>query len=151
MAVVMEAFDGCFLDCPVHPLNLTVRPGMIGFRQTMFDPLGFANHVKAHWTRPRRIAITRLLGELDAVIGQNGMNPIRDHTQEMFEEFPGCLPIGFPDELCDSEFACPIDGNEEIQLASALWTSGDIEMKEPDRVAFEALASGLVSRDIRQS
>ncbi|KXV23892.1 hypothetical protein AD936_20870 [Gluconobacter japonicus] len=113
----MEAFDGCFLDHPVHPLNLTVRPGMIGFRQTMFDPVGFANHVKAHWTRPRRIAITRLLGELDAVIGQNGMNPIRDHTQEMFEEFPGCLPIGFPDQLCDSEFACPVDGNEKVQLA----------------------------------
>ncbi|GAP25947.1 hypothetical protein GLF_2829 [Gluconobacter frateurii NBRC 101659] len=75
MTVVMEAFDGCFLDCPVHPLNLTVRPGMIGFRQTMFDPVGFANHVKAHWTRPRRIAITRLLSELDAVVGQDGMNP----------------------------------------------------------------------------
>ena len=43
MTVVMEAFDGCLLDCPVHPLNLTVRPGMIGFRQTMFDPVGFAD------------------------------------------------------------------------------------------------------------
>ena len=68
MGWIMEAFDGCFLDCPVHPLNLTVRPGMIGFRQTMF------------------------------------------------EEFPGRFPVGFPDQLCDSEFACPVNSNEEILL-----------------------------------
>lgn len=33
----MEALDGCFLDCPIRPLNLTVRPGMIGFHQVMFE------------------------------------------------------------------------------------------------------------------
>jgi|GEM_PF-3905457 len=42
MAVVMEALDGCFLDRPVHPFNLTVRPRMIGFRQTMFNPMSCA-------------------------------------------------------------------------------------------------------------
>ncbi len=71
MTVVMEAFDSCFLDRPVHPFNLTVRPGMVGFCQTVFDPMGFADHVEAHWTRPRRIAIAGLVSELDAVIGQN--------------------------------------------------------------------------------
>ena len=34
----------------------------------------------------------------------------------MFEEFPCCLPISFPNQLCDSEFACPVDSNEEVQL-----------------------------------
>ncbi len=151
MTVVMEAFDGCFLDCPVHLFHLTVRPGMTGFRQTMFDPVSFADHVEAHGTRPRRISMTELLSELDAVIGQNGMNPIRDHAQAVFEEFPGCLPIGFPDQLCDSEFACPVDGNEEVQLTFSSLDFGYVEMKEPDRVAFEALASGLVSLHVRQS
>ena len=88
MTVVMEAFDGCFLDCPVHPFNLTVRPGMIGFRQTMFDPVGFADHVEAHGTRPGRIAITGLVSELDPIVGQDGVDPVRDDAQEMFEEFP---------------------------------------------------------------
>ena len=137
MTIVMEAFDGCFLDCPVHPLNLTVRPGMIGFRQTMFDLVSFADHVEAHGARPGRIAVTGLISELDAVIGQNSVDPVRDDAQEMFEEFPGCLPISFPDELCDSEFACPIDGNEEVQLAFSGLDLCDIEMKEPNRVAFE--------------
>lgn len=150
MTIVMEAFDGCFLDCPVHPLNLTVRPGMIGFRQTMFDPVGFADHVEAHGTRPGRIAITGLVRELDAVIGQNGMDPVRDDAQEMFEEFPGGLPISFPDELCDSEFACPVDSNEEVQLVFSSLDFGNIDVKKADGIAFEALAFGLVSLDVRQ-
>ncbi|GAP24937.1 hypothetical protein GLF_1819 [Gluconobacter frateurii NBRC 101659] len=150
MTVVMEAFDGCFLDCPVHPLNLTVRPGMIGFRQTMFDPVGFADHVEAHGTRPGRIAVTGLISELDAVIGQNGVDPVRDDAQEMFEEFPGCLPISFFNQLCDSEFACPVDGDEEIQLAFSSLDLGNIDVKKADGIAFEALAFGLVSFDVRQ-
>lgn len=150
MTVVMEAFDSGFLDCPVHPFNLTIRLGMVGFRQTVFNPVGFADHVEAHGARPGRIALTGLFSKLDAVIGQNGMNPGRDHTQEMFEEFPGCLPIGFFDQLCDSEFACSVDGNTEIQLALSGLDFGNIEMKEPDRVAFETLSLELVSLDVRQ-
>ncbi|AFW02166.1 hypothetical protein B932_2615 [Gluconobacter oxydans H24] len=68
----------------------------------------------------------------------------------MFEEFPGCLPIGFFDQLCDSEFACSVDGNTEIQLALSGLDFGNIEMKEPDRVAFETLSLELVSLDVRQ-
>ncbi|GAD25285.1 hypothetical protein NBRC3257_0284 [Gluconobacter thailandicus NBRC 3257] len=51
--------------------------------------------------------------------------------------------------MCDSEFACPVDGNEEVQLAFSGLDLRDIEMKEPDRGASEALASGLVSLDVR--
>jgi len=83
MAVAMEAFDGCFLDRPVHPFDLTVRPLMMGFRQAMFDPVGFADHVEAHGARPVRIAITGLVSELDPIVGKNGMSPIRDNAQEM--------------------------------------------------------------------
>ncbi len=151
MTVVMEAFDGGFLDCPVHPFHLTVRPGMVWFRQTVFDSVGFADHVEAHGTRPSCISIARLLSELDPIIGQDGIDPVRDDAQEIFEEFPGRLPIGFPDQLCDSEFACPVDGNEEVQLTFSSLDFGYVEMKEPDRVAFEALASGLVSLHVRQS
>lgn len=45
MAVVMEAFDSCFLDRAVHLLNLTIGPGVIGFRQAMLDPLGLAETI----------------------------------------------------------------------------------------------------------
>jgi len=48
MAVVMEAFDGCLFDYPVHSFHQIIRPGMIGFRQAAFDTLRFADHVKVH-------------------------------------------------------------------------------------------------------
>ncbi|GAC88977.1 hypothetical protein NBRC3255_2637 [Gluconobacter thailandicus NBRC 3255] len=112
--------------------------------------MGFADHVEAHGTRPGCISIARLLSELDPIIGQDGMDPVRDDAQEMFEKFPGRLPIGFPDQFCDSEFAYPVDGNEEVQLASSGLDLRDIEMKEPNRGAFETLSSGLVSLDVRQ-
>lgn len=37
MIVVVKAFDGCVLDCPVHALDLAVGPGMARFGQAMFD------------------------------------------------------------------------------------------------------------------
>lgn len=146
----MEAFDGCFLDRPVHPFYLTIGPGMVGFRQTMFDLVSFADHVEAHGARPRRIAVAGLFSKLDPIVGQDGVDPVRDDAQEMFEEFPGRLPIGFLNQLCDSELAGPIDGDEEIQLAFSSLDLGNIDMKKADGIAFETLAFGLVSFDIRK-
>jgi hypothetical protein len=37
VAVVMMAFDGGVLNGAVHPLDLTVGPGMIGFCEPMLD------------------------------------------------------------------------------------------------------------------
>jgi hypothetical protein len=31
VGLVVEALDGCFLDGPVHPLDLAIGPGMPGF------------------------------------------------------------------------------------------------------------------------
>lgn len=145
MAVVIEALDGCIFDRPVHPFNLTVCSGMVGLCQTVFDPIGFADHVEAHGTRSGCIAITELLSELDAVIGQNGMDPARNDAQETFEQFLGCLSVGFPDQSCDSEFACPVDSNGEVQLTLSSLEFGNIDVKKADGIAFEALSFGLIS------
>ena len=37
--LVMISLDGRLLDRPVHPLDLPIGPGMIGFCQPMFDPV----------------------------------------------------------------------------------------------------------------
>ena len=34
---VIEAFDGRILDCPVHPLDLAVGPGMLGLGGSVID------------------------------------------------------------------------------------------------------------------
>ena len=36
---VVISLDGRILDCPVHPLDLSIGPRMIGLGQSMFDPL----------------------------------------------------------------------------------------------------------------
>lgn len=35
----MKAFEDCFPDRLVHALRLIIRLGIIGFCQTMFDPM----------------------------------------------------------------------------------------------------------------
>lgn len=86
MAVVMEAFDGCFPDCPVHPLNLTVRPWMIGFRQTMFDPVLVTDPIE---DVVKSVLVTRLVGKLDAVVGQSRMDDIRNGFDQIAQELRG--------------------------------------------------------------
>lgn len=124
---------------------------MIGLCQTVLDPMRFADHLEAHGARSGRIAITGLFSELDPVVGQNGMDPVRNNAQEMVEEFPSRLPIGFAEQLCDSELACPVDGNEEVQLPFSGLDFRYVEMKDSNRGAFEALTFGLVSLDVRQA
>jgi hypothetical protein len=54
-------------------------------------------------------------------------------------------------ELRDSEPGCPVDAGEEEELALGRLHFGDVDMKEPDGVAFELLPLRLVSLDIRQA
>lgn len=48
MGVVVEAFDSCVLDCPVHPLNLPIGPRVVGVREAVLNSVRFADHVEAH-------------------------------------------------------------------------------------------------------
>ena len=76
MAFVMEAFDGRFLDRAVHPLDLTVSPGMVRLGEPMLDIVCLADHVEAHLARPGDVAIAGLLGELDAIMGQDSVDAV---------------------------------------------------------------------------
>jgi hypothetical protein len=44
---------------------LAVGPGMVWFGQLLFDPVGLADHVEAHWPRMDCIAVPGLLGKLN--------------------------------------------------------------------------------------
>jgi len=99
----MEAFDSCFPDRAVHSLDLTIGPGMIEFRQTMF------------------------------------------------EKFPGCSSTGFVHKLRYRKLACAVYANEKVKLAFSDLDFGNIEVKEPDRIAPEVLSFRLTSFDIIQA
>ena len=46
VAVVMVSFDGCFLDRPVHPFDLTVGPWVLDLGESVLDPVFVAAHVE---------------------------------------------------------------------------------------------------------
>ena len=71
MAVVLIPLDGGVFGRAVHPFDLAVDPGMIGFRHSVLYPIGNADHVKPHKPRIGRIPIVRLLCELDNISGHS--------------------------------------------------------------------------------
>lgn len=73
---VIEAFYRCVFDRAVHPLDLAIGPRVVWLREAVLDTVGLADHVEAHGPGRDGVAIPRLLGELNAVVGENGVDLI---------------------------------------------------------------------------
>ena len=151
MALVVEAFDGCVLDGAVHPFDLPVGPWVVRLGEAMLDIVRLADHVEAHLAREGGVPIARLVGELDAVVGQDGVDAIGHGFQQMFEKLPGRSPVCLLDELSDRELAGAVDADEQVELAFGSLHLGNIDVEEPDWIAFEALTFGLVALDVGQA
>ena len=114
MAFVMEALDRGLFDRAVHPFDLAISPWMVGFGQPVLNPVCLADHIEAHRPGVDGVPVPRLLCELNTVVGENGVNLVRHGFQHVLEEFPGCFPVGFIDELGHGELARAVDANEQI-------------------------------------
>lgn len=82
MIVVVESLDGRLLDRAVHSLDLPIGPGTLHFSQAV----------------------------LDAVVGQNGMDPIGHCLNDGREEGGRRGSPGLSDDLHEGEFARAING-----------------------------------------
>ena len=87
-AVVVVALDGGFLDRAVHAFDLAVGPGMSDLCQAVFDPILLATHVEhmGHVAGRRPVGVTRRESELDAVVGQDGMDLIGNGLDECLQK-----------------------------------------------------------------
>ena len=76
VAVVVVSLDRSLLDRPVHPFDLAVGPGMSDLGEAMVDPVFGAPHVEhvGHIGGCGAIGVAWREGELDAVIGQHGVD-----------------------------------------------------------------------------
>ena len=117
----------------------------------MLDPDGFADYVKTHWPGIDGVAVPELLGELDAVIVENGVDPIGHGFQQMLEELPGRLSVGCFNELSDGEFGRAVNAHIEIELTFSRLHLGNVDMEEPDGVALELLSLRFVALDVRKT
>ncbi len=159
---VMEAFYCSVLDRSVHSIDLTVGPRMVGLGQAVLYPFDFADHVETRWPGIDGVAVPGLLGELDAVIGENGVGPIEHGFQQMLKELPGRISVRRCNELSDNEFVRPSMPRKRQSLPSAVCTSAMSICKNPpdgdasiacrptDGVSRELLALELVALRVRQ-
>ena len=74
VAVVVEPLHGGVLDRAVHSLDLTIRPGMFHLGQPVLNPM-FPADAAEDVLHCEDVALA--VGELDAVVGEEGMEPIR--------------------------------------------------------------------------
>ena len=80
VAAVVIAFDGRFFDGAVHALHLAVGPWVVGLGQAVIDVVITADLIEAENPVAGRpaVAISWQVGELDAVVGQDRVQPIRN-------------------------------------------------------------------------
>lgn len=64
---------------------------------------------------------------------------------------PGCLAIGFFDQLRHSGLAGSVNRNKRLGFALLGPDFGNIDMEISDRVAFELVSLGFVASDVWQS
>ncbi len=146
MAVVMVTFDSGFLDRPVHSLDLAVCPGMLDFGEPVLDPVLTATHVKhmRHVSGRGSVGVARRERELNAVVGQDGMDFI-GHGRDQRDQEGGCWrPACFGDQLDEDELAGPVYRDVKIELAFGRAHFGDVDMEVPNRTGLELLLRFLV-------
>ena len=148
MRVVVVSPDGCLFQGSVHALNLAIGPRVIWLGQTMFDAIFTTDaieHVDAV-LRGRAIAVLGHVAELNAVVGQHGVDFVGNSSDDVLKEGGSDLSVSLLVEFDDREFAHAIYGDEHIELAVAGSDLGDVDVEIANRIVFEPLL-GFVALD----
>lgn len=133
MIVVVIPFDGRLLDRAVHPLDLAVGPRVVGFRQPMLDPNSFADYVEAYWSGIDGVPVPWLLGELDSVVRQNGMDLVGHGLKHVLEELACGAPVSLIHDLGNGELNGAVNADKEIGFAFSGLHFGNVDVKNPIR------------------
>jgi hypothetical protein len=89
-------------------------------------------------------------GELDAVVGQHGVDAVGHGLDQVAQE-PGGLHLPCAvHEADEGELARAVDGHEQTQLALPGADLGQVDVEVADGVGREALLLGLVALDFGQ-
>ena len=96
-------------------------------------------------------AVLWQVGELDAVIGEHGVDAVRNGCNERFEEGGSGPHVSLFDEFNHGELRGSVDGNEQVELAFGGSDFGQVDVEEADRIGVELLPPGLVTLDIGQT
>ncbi len=133
MVLVVVALGGGLLDGAVHSLDLAVGPRVVGLGKPVLDIVGATDLVETVDTPAGGLAVAVLgqLSELNAVVGQQRVDPVRDHLEQFFQELSGCRPGSLVVEPGHGELRGSVNGYEEIELALTRAHPGNIHVKKP--------------------
>lgn len=140
MSLVEIAMHGGIFQRPVHALNLSVCPGMVGLGKTMVDVVCFANPVKQKF---ESVLVTRTVGKLYPVIGQDGVNPVGNCGDEPLQESNGNGTSGALMQFSEDELGCAINGNEEVKFPFVCSDFSNIDMKVANGIGLETFLDWL--------
>ena len=148
MILVVEAFDGCVLDGPVHPFDLAVGPRVLRLGGAVIDAglgTGILEGVRPDGLSPgegfddqRNCRAARAWRrELDAVVGQHGVDPVGHGFEEMAEKVSRDARGRFFVQLDEGKLRRAVDGDEQVKLAGLRPDLGDIDVEIAERVSLE--------------
>lgn len=147
MGLIVIALDGRVLEGAIHPLDLTVSPGMIDFRQPVLDAMLFTDAVEQMLESP---FILQAIGELDAVVREDDMNAVGHGSGQTAEELTGRGAGLVRMQLGVSELRRAVDGDKQVEPSLRGVNLGDVHMEVADGVLSELLLRWLVTFDIGQ-
>ena len=126
---------------------------MVRLGEAMLDAVLPADLVEPMNSVARRPAVTIAgkVGELDAVIRKDGVQPVWDGFDQSFQKRHGGRPVGLVVQLGKSELRRAIDRYEQVELSLFGAHLGDVDMKEADRIGLELLLRPLVALDVRKA
>lgn len=97
------------------------------------------------------LSILWQVSELDSVVGEHGVDAVRNSFDERSEERDGGPRICFFDEFDDGELRGAVDGYEQVELAFGGPHLGQVDMEEADRMGIELLPLRHVPFHVRQT
>ncbi|MBB5712890.1 hypothetical protein FHT02_004151 [Sphingomonas xinjiangensis] len=103
----------------IRSTDLTIGSGMVGNGEAMLHVVRFADHVEADLMRPGGVPVAGLLGEVDAIVGQDRVDAERHGFQEMLEELTGRPPVSVVDQLDGRKFPGAVDIGSGEELIAA--------------------------------
>jgi hypothetical protein len=140
MGLVGVCCDCGFLERSIHTFHLTIRPGMIGCSQPMGDGVVSTDACKDVF---EGVFILLPIRQLDAIIGEYGVEFVRHSRNEIAQEL-GCHRLqGFRVELGVRELRRAIDGDKQGAPAFFGPHFGDVDVAVAERVGLELFLLGL--------
>ena len=159
VTVVVISAHGGLLDRAVHALDLAVGPGVAGFGQAVISVVTGAGDFRGVGAKvfpalPGQLDVgggrpdVAGRGEVGAVVGENGVDFIRDGLDEFLQKIGGLAPGGPFHQSGEGELGGAVDGDKEVELALGGAHLGEINVEVTDGIDLKLLFGRALAVEI---